>query len=235
MQNEIKRGIFMEMFELSPLSFFLGIATVIGVALLRFHFPFRYQYFCYFVKNRPKLIKKILTRSYLKNKSAVGILDKATSDILAGSYDDAEKHILEGINLVLNSGGARNQIIRNYLFNHLSWLLYYKGLHRESLEIALRLYEKIPSTPNILALISCNFARIGEIGKAIEIKSEYIKKGKTNPSVILSCEAEIEAAKGNLQKAVELFNKAKKKKSYISVCFHHPEIEKRIGQLTKAA
>lgn len=225
----------MEIFDVSPVSFFLGITVVIGIALIRFYFPFRYRYLCYLVKKSPKLIEKLLLRSYKKNRTAVGLLDKATNDILTGAYEEAEKHIINGIQLVIPLRGFQNRLIRNFFFQHLSWLLYYKGNHQESLQIALRLYEKVPTTPNILALISCNFSRLGEIGKAIEAKSLLAKKGKAASSIVLSCEAEIEAAKGNLQKAVELYHQAKKKKSYASIYFHISEIEKRIVQLTKVA
>ncbi|RKD25506.1 hypothetical protein BEP19_00740 [Ammoniphilus oxalaticus] len=225
----------MGLLELSPLSVVIGVIAMTAIAFIRFHFPFRYHYFCYLVKQRPKLVNKLLLRSYKKNKTAVGLLDKATCEMMDGAYDDAEKYLLEGIQQVLKSHGMQNRVIRNFFFNHLSWLLYYKGSHRESLEIALRLYEKAPSTPHILALISCNFARIGEVGQAIEAFSQLSRMEKESSPTLLTCRAEIEAAKGNPKKAVKLFHQAKNKKSYASICFIMYEIEQRIGQLTKTA
>lgn len=225
----------MEIFLLTPLSLLAGGIAVASVALFRFHFPFRYHYCCYFVKKNPKLVKRLLQRSYMKNKTAVGLLDKATVEMLRGSYEEAEKYLLEGIQHVFHSRGVQNRAIRKIMFNHLAWLLYYKGCHQESLSVALRLYEKFPSTPNILALIACNFARMGEIARAIDVFKAMSKSKKASASILLTCQAEIEAAKGNAQKAIQLFQQAKNKRSYASVCFMIFEIEKRIGQLRKSA
>lgn len=103
------------------------------------------------------------------------------------------------------------------------------------MDLALQLYEKAPSTPNILALIACNFARLGEIGRAIEVMSRVTKKKKVNPAILFSCQAEIEAAKGNLNQALILLDKVKEKKTGNSIYFSLHEVDKRIGQLKKTA
>ncbi|MEW9672831.1 tetratricopeptide repeat protein [Ammoniphilus sp. 3BR4] len=225
----------MNVIEPTPLSLTLGLITVILVAFLRFYFPFRYQYLCLPFKRSPHWVKRILIRSYHRNRSAVGLLDRATKEILDGDYDKAETYILTGIEKVIKLRGLRNRLIRTLFYNHLSWILYYRGQHRESLEIAFRLYEKVPSTPNVLALILCNLARIGEVGQAIEIMTKLSGMRRVKPIILLGCEAEIEAAKGNLQKAVQLFDQAKGRKEHTSIYFNLPEIDKRINQLKKTA
>ncbi|RXT13614.1 M48 family metallopeptidase [Ammoniphilus sp. CFH 90114] len=225
----------MNVIEPTPLSFTVGLVMVLFIALFRFHFPFRYQYICILFRRSPYWVKRILNRSYHKNRSSVGLLDRATKEILDERYDEAEKYVLEGVQKVIQLRGLRNRLIRTLFYNHLSWILYYRGQYKESLEISIRLYEKVPSTPNILALISCNFARIGEIGQAIEVMAKLSAIKRVNPIVLLSCEAEIEAAKGNIQKAVQLLHQAKGRKSHTSIYFILPEIDKRIGQLKKTA
>lgn len=225
----------MNVIEPTPLSLTLGLITVILVAFIRFYFPFRYQYLCLLFKRSPVWVKRILLHSYNRNRSAVGLLDRATKEILDGEYDNAETYILSGIEKVVRLRGLRNRLIRILFFNHLSWILYYRGKHKESLELAFRLYEKVPSTPNILALILCNFARIGEVGQAIEIMTKLSGMKRVQPIILLGCEAEIEAAKGNLQKAVQLFDQAKGRKEHTSIYFILPEIDKRINQLKKSA
>ncbi len=225
----------MYLMELTPLSILMGIVFVILTASVRFHYPFRYQYYCYLFRKHPSMVKKILARSFIKNKTAIGFLDKATHEFLEGAYDEAEKYLMEGIKKVIHLRGVRNRLIRTFFYNYFSWLLYYRGQYKESLDLALQLYEKAPSTPNILALISCNFARLGEIGRAIEVMSRVTNLKKINPTILLSCQAEIEAAKGNLNQALQLLDRAKEKKTYHSIYFIHHEVDKRIGQLKKTA
>ncbi|WP_134698547.1 M48 family metallopeptidase [Ammoniphilus sp. YIM 78166] len=226
----------MNSMELTPLSFTIGFVVVLVIATLRFYYPFRYQYLCLLFRRSPNGVKRLLHRSYRKNRSAVGLLDRATMEILEGHYDEAEKFVLKGIQQILQVRGLRNQLIRTFFYSHLSWILYYRGQYKESLEISIRLYERVPSTPNILALISCNLARVGEIGRAIEVSAKLKQMKRISPTILLSCEAEIEAAKGNIQKALKLLDQAKlQKKSHFSIYFIHYEIEKRIGELNKSA
>lgn len=225
----------MYLMEFTPLSILVASLIVILTASVRFHYPFRFQYYCYFFRKHPAIVKKVLARSFLKNKTAVGLLDKATYEILEGAYEEAEKYLKEGIQKVLHLRGVRNRLIRTFFYNHITWLLYYKGDYKESLALALQLYEKAPATPNILALISCNFARLGEIGRAIEVMSRVTNMKKVSPPILLSCQAEIEAAKGNLHQALLLLDQAKQKKTYHSIYFILHEVDKRIGQLKKTA
>ncbi len=226
----------MNAMELTPLSFTMGFLAVLIIATLRFYYPFRYQYLCLLFRGSPHAVRRLLQRSYRKNRSVVGLLDRATKEILEGHYDEAEKFVLKGIKQILQVRGLRNQLIRTFLFSHLSWILYYRGQYQESLEISIRLYERVPSTPNILALISCNLARVGEIGRAIEVAAKLNQLKRVNPIILLSCEAEIEAAKGNVSKAIQLLDQAKlRKRSQFSIYFINHEIEKRIGQLNKTA
>lgn len=113
----------MNLMELTPISVLIGCAIVILTASVRFHYPFRYQYYCYLFRKHPSIVKKILARSYLKNKTAVAFLDKATYEILEGAYDEAERYLMDGIHKVLHLRGVRNRLIRTYFYNHFSWLL----------------------------------------------------------------------------------------------------------------
>ncbi|HJV46950.1 MAG TPA: hypothetical protein VJ824_14625 [Bacillota bacterium] len=224
----------MHYIQLSPLSIMVGFAAVLVTAFIRFHYAFRYQYLCLLFKRKPSIIKKLLERSYQKNRSVVRLLDKSTKEILEGEYDQAEKFIIEGIQLARERKGLQSQLIRTIFYRNLSWILYYKGHYKESLQIAISLYEKTSATPGILALISCNFARLGDIQRAVEALAQLTQMGKAHSSILLPCKAEIEAAKGNWDQAVNLLAQAQKMNTKISVQFIMSELEKRITQLKKA-
>jgi tetratricopeptide (TPR) repeat protein len=224
----------MHFFQLSPLAVMTGIGAVIAAAFLNFHYAFRYQYLCVLVRKRPSSVKRLLERSYLKNRTIVGLLDKSTKEILEGDYDQAEKFIIEGIGQARQKRTLQSQFVSTTLYRNLSWILYYKGHYKESLQVAISLYEKAPTATDMLALISCNFARLGDIQRAVEALAKLTQMKKAEIFELLPCKAEIEAAKGNSEKAVDLLDQAKQVQTKVSIKFIITELEKRISQLQKA-
>lgn len=222
-------------FSFNALSVLAGIFAMLTVAFLRFHLPFRYQYLCVLVRKKGEAVKRLLERSYQRNRSIVGILDKSTKELLEGNYEKAQHFILEGISQAKKGSGLLNRFVLTLLFCNLSWIFYYKGQFKESLQIALQIYERNPFSPHMVALITCNFARLGDIQEAVEAyaKLEQMKKAKV--SLLLPCQAEIEAAKGNVDSALQLLEEASQREITTLTSFTTIEIHNRMAQLKKPA
>jgi hypothetical protein len=224
----------MHLFQFSPLSVTIGIAVIILSVFIQFHFPFRYQYLSYLFRRNPALVKRLLQRSYRKNHTIIGLLDKSTKELLDGNYESTQKYITAGLQLTKKSQTAENQLAALFLYSNLSWTLYYQGKFRESLQIALQVYEQ-NQLPNILALICCNYARIGNLHQAVETHSELSTLNGVSSLVLLPCRAEIEAAKGNPEAAIHLLYQVKKQHQDGTAYFILQEIDNRIVQLKKPA
>jgi tetratricopeptide (TPR) repeat protein len=225
----------MTLFSFNALAVLAGIFAMLIAAFLRFHLPFRYRYLCLIVRKKGEAVKRLLERSYQKNRSVVGILDKSTKELLEGNYEKAQHFILEGISQAKKRSGFLNRFVLTLLFCNLSWIFYYKGQFKESLQIALQIYERNPFSPHMIALISCNFARLGEIQEAVEAYAKLEQMKKAKPSLLLPCQAEIEAAKGNVDFALQLYQEASQRKENTLTSFTVVEINNRMTELKKPA
>ncbi|MBO8171311.1 MAG: hypothetical protein H0Z33_05375 [Bacillaceae bacterium] len=226
----------MQIFDLNMTSVLAGLTAIIVVALFRMHYPFRYQYLCMLFGNRPDRIKKLLQRSYKKNRSLVGILDKSSKEILDRNYDRAAQTVLSGILTVQTRPKTTlNQVISHLLYYNLALTLYYRKNYNKSLQILQNIYQYDPGLTNALALMICNFARQGDIQMAVESLMELKEKRRVNPGVMLPCLAEIEAAKGNYTKAIRLLQRSKRFTNHLNILLLNGELEQRITELQQEA
>lgn len=222
----------MNFFDLNATSVFAGIVAVIVVAMFRIHYPFRYQYYCLLFRNNPKWMKKLLQRSFQKNKDhLVGMLDKSSKEILEGDYDQAEHFIVEGLKKSKEFSGSIQLLITHMFYYNLALIFYFRGQYDKSLQMAFNVYQFDQGLNNALALIICNFARMGEIQQAVEALAELKRKRRLKRGLLLPCLAEIEAAKGNHNQAIYLLEKAKRYLDHFSIHLMNRELEKRILEL----
>ncbi len=222
----------MSIFDLNATSVLVGLSAVLLTALLRMHYPFRYQYLCMLFRNRPDMIKKLLNRSSRKNRHVVGKLDQSSKEIMDGEYEKAEQTILTAILKIQSQPkSALNQVISHLLYYNLALTLYYRKNYNKSLQILMNVYQYDPGLTNALALMICNFARKGEIQLAVESLSELKQKRRVNQGLMLPCIAEIEAAKGNYGKAIRLLERTKKMTNYLNIHLTNGELDKRIKEL----
>jgi tetratricopeptide (TPR) repeat protein len=225
----------MELLELNAFSTLCGVAAVLCVAFLRLHWPFRFQYMASLHKRRPDRMMRLLEASYRKNRSrTVAMLDKSSCEIMAGNYDLAEKFIVQGLSACKEHPSLFNQALVHYLFYNLATVYFYRGKYGDALEVAFRVYERDRSLTNALGVIVCAHARMGDIQHALEA-FELLPKRKARPELQLFCLAEIEAAKGNFERAVHHLRKLLKLHYSFTMHLTHGEIEKRLKEWTKAS
>jgi tetratricopeptide (TPR) repeat protein len=225
----------MELLELNAFSTLCGVAAVLLVAFLRLHWPFRFQYMASLHRRRPNRMMRILEASYRKNRSrTVALLDKSTREIMAGHYDLAEKFIARGLAECKEYPTLFNQAMVHYLFYNLAIVYFYRGKYDDALDVAFRVYERDRSLTNALGVIVCAHARMGDIQNALEA-FQLLPKRRSRPELQLFCLAEIEAAKGNFERAVHHLRKLLKLRYSFTMHLNHGEIEKRLKEWTKAS
>lgn len=148
-----------------------------------------------------------LEASFRKNRSrTVAMLDKSTYEIMAGNYDLAEKFIAEGLTTCRENPSLFNQAMVHYLFYNLATVYFYRGKYSDALDIAFRVYRRDHSLTNALGVIVCAHARMGDVNHALEAY-QLISKKRAKPALQLFCLAEIEAAKGNFDRAIHHLRK----------------------------
>jgi tetratricopeptide (TPR) repeat protein len=224
----------LEYLDLNLTSTLSGVAVVLVVAFLRLHWPFRYQYIGHFFRQNPERRKRWLDASYRRNRTrTVAMLDKSTLEILSGNYELAEKYIVQGLNVCKERPSLFNQAMVHYLFYNLAFVYFTSGKYSEALEIAFRVYQRDQGMTDSLGLIACSHARLGEIESAIEAYSLIPGKRSTREWKLL-CLAEIEAAKGNYERAITHLHQLMTK-SGLSLCLNRAELEKRLEEWTKAS
>ncbi|GAA4710502.1 tetratricopeptide repeat protein [Brevibacillus fulvus] len=225
----------MELLNLNVLSTLCGIAAVTIVAFIRLHWPFRYQYVSVLFKRNPERVMRILDASYRKNKSrSVAMLDKSTGEILAGNFELAENFVAQGLTVCKEHPSLFNRALIHYLFYNLAIAYFYQGKYDNALELAFRVYQRDRSFTNALGVIICAHARMGDLGNALEAY-HHLPKKKARMELQLFCMAEIEAASGNFDHAVNHLRKLMT--LHYSVTMHLPmsELEKRLQEWTKAS
>ncbi|HZG13978.1 MAG TPA: hypothetical protein VE710_03050 [Candidatus Bathyarchaeia archaeon] len=225
----------MEFLELNVVSTLSGVAAVLLVAFIRLHWPFRFQYISSLFRKRPDKVKRWLEASFRRNSSrTVAILDKSTSEIMSGNYELAEKYIAEGLTACKERPSLFNQAMVHYLFYNLSIIYLHRGKYEEALDVAFRVYERDRSLSNALGVIICAQARLGDVGSAWEAY-ELLPKKKTRPELHLFCLAEIEAAKGNFERAVWHMNKLLHLRFSTALHLSQAEIEKRLEEWSNSS
>jgi tetratricopeptide (TPR) repeat protein len=225
----------MELLDLNIVSTLCGIAAVLLVAFIRAHWPFRFQYMGTLYRRRPEIMMRWLETSYRRNGSrTVAMLDKSTLEIMAGNYDLAEKFIAEGLTSCKDRPSLFNQAMVHLLFYNLSIVYLQRGKYVEALDVAFRVYERDHSLTNALGVIVCAHARMGDPGGAWEVY-QMLPKKRIRPELQLFCLAEIEAAKGNFERAVQHLNKLLTLRFVTILHLNRAEIEKRLEEWTKAS
>lgn len=226
----------MELLELNAVSTLSGIAAVVLAAYLRLHWPFRYQYIAAIFASRPERLIRWLDISYRRNRSrVVGLLDKSTREIVAGNYDLAETAVAEGLALCREFPSLFHQAMIPYLFCNLSLACFYRGRYRDALELAFRVYERDQSLDNALGVIVCSHARLGDIQGAVEAYRALRRRRTPRTELRLFCLAEIEAAKGDYEKALAHLVRLSALRYTISMHLTQSEIHKRLQEWTKAS
>lgn len=225
----------MELLQLNTVSTLCGLGAVLFVAFLRLHWPFRFQYMSALFRGRPEKVMRLLETSFRRNGSrTVAMLDKSTVEIMSGNYEMAEKCIVEGLTSCKERPSLFNQAMVHYLFYNLSMVYLHRGKYEEALDIAFRVYERDHSMSNALGVIICAQARLGDVGSAWEAY-EMLPKKKLRPELQLFCLAEIEAAKGNFDRAVNHLKKLLAMRFAYTLHLSRTEIEKRLEEWTKAS
>jgi tetratricopeptide (TPR) repeat protein len=225
----------LEYLELNWTSTLSGIAAVLFVALIRLHWPFRFQYMGNLYKQKPEKMMRWLDASYRKNRMrTVAMLDKSTHEIMAGNYDLAEKFIAQGLNVCKEQPSLFNQAMVHHLFYNLSIVYFTCGRYDDALEIAFRVYRRDHSLTNALGIIVCAHARMGDIQHAQEAFELIAKKRSVRP-LKLFCLAEMEAAKGNFERAVTHLHQLLSISPPLALNLNRTEIEKRLEEWTKAS
>jgi tetratricopeptide (TPR) repeat protein len=224
-----------EYLDLNVTSTLSGVAAVLLVALFRLHWPFRFQYMSNLYQRQPHKMMHWLETSYRRNRSrTVAMLDKSTHEIMAGNYELAEKFIAKGLNVCKEQPTLFNQALVHYLFYNLAIVYFTRGRYSEALDIAFRVYRRDHSLVNALGIIVCAHARLGEIEHATEAY-QLIAKKRSNRNVKLLCLAEIEAAKGNFDRAVTLLHQLLALSASFTLNLNRKELEKRLEEWTKAS
>ncbi len=225
----------MEYLELNVVSTLSGVAAILLVAFIRLHWPFRFQYLSSLFRRHPNIMKRWLDASFRRNSSRpVAMLDKSTAEIMSGNYELAEKFIAEGLTSCKEKPSLFNQAMIHYLFYNLSIVYLHRGRYEEALDVAFRVYERDHSLSNALGVIICAQARLGDVGSAWEAY-ELLPKQKRRPELHLFCLAEIEAAKGNFERAVMHMKKLLRLRFSTTLHLSQAEIEKRLEEWTKAS
>lgn len=225
----------MEYLELNVVSTLSGVAAILLVAFIRLHWPFRFQYLSSLFRRHPNIMKRWLDASFRRNSSRpVAMLDKSTVEIMSGNYELAEKFIAEGLTSCKEKPSLFNQAMIHYLFYNLSIVYLHRGRYEEALDVAFRVYERDHSLSNALGVIICAQARLGDVGSAWEAY-ELLPKQKRRPELHLFCLAEIEAAKGNFERAVMHMKKLLRLRFSTTLHLSQAEIEKRLEEWTKAS
>lgn len=225
----------MEYLELNVVSTLSGVAAILLVAFIRLHWPFRFQYASLLFRRHPKIMKRWLDASFRRNGSrSVAMLDKSTLEIMSGNYELAEKCIAEGLTSCKEKPSLFNQAMIHYLFYNLSIVYLHRGRYEEALDVAFRVYERDHSLANALGVIICAQARLGDVGSAWQAY-ELLPKKKRRPELHLFCLAEIEAAKGNFERAVSHMKKLLRLRFSTTLHLSQAEIEKRLEEWTKAS
>ncbi|MFS0554273.1 tetratricopeptide repeat protein [Brevibacillus sp. 179-C9.3 HS] len=224
----------MEYLSFNLTSTLAGIAAVLLVMFLRLHWPFRFQYMANLFKRRLDIRLRWLEASYRKNRArAVAMLDKSTHEIMLGNYEMAEKYIVQGINVCKERPTLFNQAMIHYLFYNLAIVYYSSERYSESLEVAFRIYQRDQGMTDSLALIACSHARLGEVESALEAY-QLIASKRSAKDWKLYCLAEIEAAKGNYERALSHL-KQLMDKSASFLHLNRAELEKRMEEWKKAS
>lgn len=223
----------MELLTLNWISVISGLTAVLLVAILRLHWPFRFQYLTSLFK-RPERIMRLLEASYRRNGSRiVAVLDKSTHEIMIGNYDAAEQFIAKGLTICKETPSLFHQAMAQYLFFNLSAIYFYRGHYADALELAARIYERDPSFTNALAVIVCSQARLGDLQGA-SVAYEMMEKKARNEHQLF-CKAEMEAAKGNFAQAIHYMNELSRLRYFYSMHLGKNEIEKRLEEWSKAS
>jgi|GEM_PF-643721 len=225
----------MELLELNLVSTLSGVAAVLFVLFVRLHWPFRFQYISAIFKRNPERSMYWLDCSYRRNRTrSVAALDKSTSEIMAGRYEEAERYIAEGLNICKNDPTIFHQSMVHYLFYNLAALYLHRGRTQEALELAFRVYERDHSLVQVLAIMVCAHARIGDVQGALEAFQVMVKK-KINPELKLYCLAELEAAKGNMDLAAQYLRKVLAMRFPAILYLTRQQIEQQLEEWTKAS
>ncbi|QQE73003.1 hypothetical protein KDJ56_13725 [Brevibacillus composti] len=224
----------MDYFDLNLTSTLSGVTAVLMVAFFRLHWPFRYQYLGYLCKQHPEKRMRWLDASYRRNRTRiVAMLDKSSYEILSGNYELAEKYIVQGLHVCKERPSLFNQAMAHYLFYNLAFVYFTSGKYSEALDVAFRVYQRDQGMTDSLGLIACSHARLGEIESAVEAYRLIPGKRSTREWKIL-CLAEIEAAKGNYERALGHLQKLMTK-SGLALCLNQSELQKRFEEWTKAS
>ncbi|MBY0084714.1 hypothetical protein HP567_014430 [Brevibacillus sp. M2.1A] len=224
----------MEYLSFNLTSTLAGIAAVLLVMFIRLHWPFRFQYMANLFKRRLNIRLRWLEASYRKNRSrAVAMLDKSTHEIMLGNYEMAEKYIVQGINVCKERPTLFNQAMIHYLFYNLAIVYYSSERYNESLEVAFRIYQRDQGMIDSLALIACSHARLGEVESAIEAY-QLIASKRSAKDWKLFCLAEIEAAKGNYERALSHLKQLMDKSASL-LDLNQTVLEKRLEEWKKAS
>jgi tetratricopeptide (TPR) repeat protein len=225
----------MALLDLNVVSTLCGLTAVLVAAFIRLHWPFRFQYISSLYRYRPDLMIRWLETSYRRNGSrTVAMLDKSTAEIMRGNYELAEKFIAEGLTSCKERPSLFNQAMVHYFFYNLSIVYLQRGKYGEALDVAFRVYERDHSLTNALGVIVCAHARLGDLGGAWEAY-QMLPKKRLKPELQLFCLAEIEAAKGNFERAVQYLKKLLTLRFASILHLSRTEIEKRLEEWTKAS
>lgn len=225
----------MQYLDLNVTSTLSGVAAVLFVAFFRLHWPFRFQYMGQLFKRKPEKMMRWLEASYRKNRTrTVAMLDKSTHEIMAGNYELAEKFIAQGLNACKERPTLFNQAMIHYLFYNLAVVYFTRGRYTDALDIAFRVYRRDHSLINALGIIVCAHARLGEVQHAVEA-FELISKKRAQRHLKLFCLAEIEAAKGNFERAVTYLRQLLSLSPACTLHLNRTEMEKRLEEWTKAS
>ncbi|QRG69663.1 tetratricopeptide repeat protein [Brevibacillus choshinensis] len=225
----------MDYLNLNLTSTLAGLGVVLLVMFIRLHWPFRFQYMANLNKRRAEARLRWLDASYRKNRSrAVAMLDKSTHEIMTGNYELAEKFIVQGIHVCKDQPSLFNQAMIHYLFYNLAIVYYSSGRYSEALEVAFRIYQRDQGMTDSLALIACSHARLGEVESAWEAY-QLIASKRSAREWKLFCLAEIEAAKGNYERALTHLRQLMGKSSSSFLHLNRSELEKRLEEWQKAS
>jgi hypothetical protein len=224
----------LEYLDLNVTSTLSGVAAVLLVAFFRLHWPFRFQYIGNLYKRHPEKRMRWLDASYRRNRSrSVAMLDKSTHEIMAGNYELAERYIVQGLNICKEQPSLFNQALIHYLFFNLAYVYFSLGRYSEALEIAFRVYQRDHGMTDSLGVIACSHARLGEIDSALEA-FRLIDGRRSSRDWKLFCLAEIEAAKGNYERAITHVHQLMTHAG-VALCLNRAELEKRVQEWTKAS
>ncbi len=225
----------MDLLDLNAVSTLSGVAAVLLVMFIRLHWPFRFQYMGSLFMRKPDRVMRWLETSYRKNRSrTVAMLDKSTREIMAGNYDLAEAFVAEGLSICKDSPSLFNQAMVHYLFYNLAMIYFYRGKYEEAIQIAFQVYQRDRSLMNALGVIVCAHARLGDLQAALEAY-QLLPKRKLREELRLFCMAEIEAARGEYDRAIRYMKRLSMLRYTLTLYLNPAQIEKRLEEWTKAS